>query len=194
VDVWEVIEAANTKPFGFMKFVPGPGIGGHCIPIDPHYLSWKLKTLNYNAKFIELASEINTNMPKYVISQVADVLNEKSRSIRGARILVLGMAYKEDIDDLRESPAIDIVKLLETKGAEVMYNDPFIPEARINGKHRKSVELSDELLRSIDVALIVTGHSVYDYERIVRQVDLVFDTRNATRNLEDELRSKIVKL
>ncbi len=194
VDVWDVIDAANTKPFGFMRFVPGPGIGGHCIPIDPHYLSWKMKTLNYNAKFIELASEINTSMPRYVVAKVADVLNESAKSIRGSKILVLGVAYKENIDDIRESPAIDIIELLESKGAEVLYNDPYIPEAKFNDVPRKSVELTDEPLRSADVVLIVTAHSSYDYERIVREAKLVFDTRNATKNIARGGANNIVKL
>jgi UDP-N-acetyl-D-glucosamine dehydrogenase len=194
VDVWEVIEAASTKPFGFMRFFPGPGIGGHCIPIDPHYLSWKMKTLNYNAKFIELASEINTNMPRYVIRRVADILNEDAKSIRGTKILVLGVAYKEDIDDLRESPAIDIIELLEAKGAQVVYNDPFIPEAKFNDIPRTSVEITDELLKSVDAVLVITGHSSYDYDRILSHAKLVMDTRNATRNVRPELRENIVKL
>jgi UDP-N-acetyl-D-glucosamine dehydrogenase len=184
VDVWEVIEAAGTKPFGFMKFYPGPGIGGHCIPIDPLYLSWKLKTLNYNARFIELASEINTNMPRYVVERVADALNDRKKSVRGSKILILGVSYKKDVGDTRESPAFDIIKLLENKGAEVLYHDPLVPEIKLNGKTRKSVELKDEILRSVDCVIIVTDHSQVDYERVVRESSLVFDSKNATEGVK----------
>ncbi len=194
IDVWEVIEAASTKPFGFMPFYPGPGIGGHCIPIDPHYLSWKLKTLNYNARFIELASEINTNMPRYVVQRVADALNEFEKSVKGSKILVLGVAYKKDIDDTRESPALDVIKLLENKGADVKYNDPYVPELVLNGKTRKSVELTEKLLHNVDCVVITTDHSNYDYNWIVENSKLVVDTKNATKNISDALKSKVVKL
>ena len=194
IDVWEVIEAASTKPFGFMPFYPGPGIGGHCIPIDPHYLSWKLKTLNYNARFIELASEINTNMPRYVVQRVADALNEFEKSVKGSQILVLGVAYKKDIDDTRESPALDVIKLLENKGADVKYNDPYVPELFLNGKTRNSVELTEKLLQDVDCVVITTDHSDYDYNWIVENSKLVVDTKNATKNISDALKSKVVKL
>jgi len=195
VDVWEVIEAAGTKPFGFMKFYPGPGIGGHCIPIDPLYLSWKLKTLNYNARFIQLASEINTNMPRYVVERVADVLNDEARSVKGSKILILGISYKKDVADTRESPAFDIIELLESKGAEVFYHDPLVSEAYINGKQRKSVELTDEMLKNIDCAVITTDHSQVDYRRILRLAPLVLDTKNVTATVPPgEVISKVVKL
>ncbi len=194
IDVWEVIEAASTKPFGFMPFYPGPGIGGHCIPIDPHYLSWKLKTLNYNARFIELASEINTNMPRYVVQRVADALNEFEKSVKGSQILVLGVAYKKDIDDTRESPALDVIELLENKGADVKYNDPYVPELFLNGRTRKSAELTEKLLHDVDCVVITTDHSDYDYNWIVKNSKLVVDTKNATKNISDALKSKVVKL
>ncbi len=195
IDIWEVIEAASTKPFGFMPFYPGPGIGGHCIPIDPHYLSWKLKTLNYNARFIELASEINTNMPRYVVQRVADALNEFEKSIKGSKILVLGVAYKKDIDDTRESPALDIIKLLEEKGAEVIYNDPYVPELNFNGKQRKSVNLTGELLNSVDCVVIATDHSDYDYRWLVENAKLIIDTKNATKDVPEDIKNqKVVKL
>ncbi len=194
IDVWEVIEAASTKPFGFMPFYPGPGIGGHCIPIDPHYLSWKLKTLNYNARFIELASEINTNMPRYVVQRVADALNEFEKSVKGSQILVLGVAYKKDIDDTRESPALDVIELLENKGADVKYNDPYVPELFLNGRTRKSAKLTEKLLHDVDCVVITTDHSDYDYNWIVKNSKLVVDTKNATKNISDALKSKVVKL
>ena len=195
VDVWEVIDAAATKPFGFMKFYPGPGIGGHCIPIDPLYLSWKLKTLNYNARFIELASEINTNMPRYVVQKIADALNEKQKSIKGSKILILGIAYKKDINDLRESPAIDIIRLLEEKGAYVEYNDPYVPNAMINGKMRESANLTKELLESFDCVVITTDHSNYDYEFIARHAKLIVDTKNALKKVPMDIKEgKLYKL
>ena len=183
LDVWEVIDAAATKPFGFMPFYPGPGLGGHCIPIDPHYLSWKLKTLNYYAKFIELASEINSNMPHHVVTRVVDALNTLRKSVKGSRILVLGIAYKRDISDVRESPALDIVKLLADKGAEVVYNDPHAPEIAMDHGILRSAPLTDELLEGCDCVVIVTNHSDYDYSRIVEKARVVVDTRNATRGV-----------
>ncbi len=195
IDVWEVIEAASTKPFGFMPFYPGPGIGGHCIPIDPHYLSWKLKTLNYNARFIELASEINTNMPRYVVQRIADALNEHEKSVKGSSILVLGVAYKKDINDIRESPALDIIRLLEEKGAKVIYNDPYVPELHFNGKKRRSQVLTENLLRATDCVVIATDHSAYDYKWIVENSKLIIDTKNATKNVPQGLKAdKVVKL
>jgi len=179
VDVWEVIDAAATKPFGFMKFTPGPGLGGHCIPIDPLYLSWKLRALNYNARFIELASEINTNMPRYVVGKVQDALNEQGKALKGSQVLVLGAAYKPDIDDLRESPALDVIGLLANKGAEVSYHDPYIPRLRHDDWEMESVPNLMAALEEVDCVVIVTNHSSYDYAAILETARLVVDTRNA---------------
>jgi len=179
VDVWEVIEAAATKPFGFMKFTPGPGLGGHCIPIDPLYLSWKLRSLNYNARFIELASEINTNMPRFVVGKVQDALNDRSKAIRGSRVLVLGAAYKPDIDDLRESPALDVIHLLETKGALVSYHDPYIPHLDHEEIQLESVPDLMAAVKAADCVVIITNHSVYDYTDLLASAQLIVDTRNA---------------
>ncbi len=184
VDVWEVIDAAATKPFGFMKFVPGPGIGGHCIPLDPYYLVWKMKTLDYKTRMVELAGEINAEMPRFVVNKVQDGLNRHRRSVSGSRILVLGVAYKRDIDDIRESPALDVVRLLAERGAELRYHDPYVPVLEEDGVRRTSVELTDEELAAADCVVITTDHSVIDYERVVRLARLVVDTRNATRGLE----------
>jgi UDP-N-acetyl-D-glucosamine dehydrogenase len=195
LDTWEVIDAAATKPFGFMPFYPGPGLGGHCIPVDPHYLSWKLKTLKYNARFIELAGEVNSAMPEVVVTRVADALNDRERAVRGARLLVIGVAYKRDIDDVRESPALDILELLSARGAKVAYHDPFIPSLRLGGKssqHLDSVPL--ENLGAYDAVLIVTDHSQIDYARLVAEAKLIVDTRNATRGLRANARDKIVLL
>jgi UDP-N-acetyl-D-glucosamine dehydrogenase len=192
VDVWEVIKAAATKPFGFMPFYPGPGLGGHCIPIDPIYLSWKLKTMNYRARFIELAGEINTHMPEYVVTRIGLALNDHERSIKGSKILVLGVAYKRNIDDSRESPALDIIELLTERGADVQYHDPFIPRIVIGQKELESIELSDDLLASQHAVVIATDHTELDYERIVNQASLVVDTRNATERLGR--RKNVVKL
>jgi UDP-N-acetyl-D-glucosamine dehydrogenase len=190
VDVWEVIEAAASKPFGFMPFYPGPGLGGHCIPIDPLYLSWKLKTLNYRARFIELAGEINSEMPEYVCSRVADALNQREKSVKGSRILVLGVAYKRDIDDVRESPALDILRILESRGARVSYNDPHVRQLELNDVTLRSVELMPAV-READVVVVVTDHGDYSYREIVEAARLVVDTRNATKGIRSE---KIVKL
>ncbi len=179
VDVWEVIDAAATKPFGFMKFTPGPGLGGHCIPIDPLYLSWKLKSLNYTAHFIELASEINTGMPRFAVGKVQDALNNVEKSLKGSRILVLGAAYKPDIDDLRESPALDVMRLLEQKGARVDYHDPYIPVIHEDGGERRSVTDMMAAVRAADCVVIITNHKVYDYAAILAASRLVVDTRNA---------------
>jgi UDP-N-acetyl-D-glucosamine dehydrogenase len=179
VDVWEVIDAAATKPFGFMKFTPGPGLGGHCIPIDPLYLSWKLRALNYTARFIELASEINTNMPRYVVSLTQDALNSQAKALKGSRILVLGVAYKADIDDLRESPALDVIGLLEQKGANVTYHDPYIPSFKHEGMTMYSVPTVMEAVRGADCVVIVTNHKDYDYPAILETARAVVDTRNA---------------
>lgn len=193
IDVWEVIDAAATKPFGYMPFRPGPGLGGHCIPIDPHYLSWKLKSLNYYARFIELAGEINSSMPNYVARKVGDALNEAELSVKGSKILMLGMAYKKDIDDVRESPALDVVKLLQVKGAVVSYHDPFVQEVRLNGKTLNNSELTPELVAGADCVVITTDHTDFDYPMILENSRMVVDTRNAfgARGIKD---SKIVKL
>jgi UDP-N-acetyl-D-glucosamine dehydrogenase len=187
IDVWEVIESAGTKPFGFMKFYPGPGIGGHCIPIDPIYLSWKMKTLNYNARLIEVASEINTNMPRYVVQRIADILNEYERSVKGSRILILGVAYKRDVNDIRESPAIDIISLLSDKGAIVYYFDPYIPKIQIGDLEIESVELTREILRESDLVVLITDHSIFDYEFIYKNANLIFDTKNAFKNYSEKI-------
>jgi UDP-N-acetyl-D-glucosamine dehydrogenase len=179
VDVWEVIDAAATKPFGFMKFTPGPGLGGHCIPIDPLYLSWKLRALNYTARFIELASEINTNMPRYVVGKVQDALNEQGKPLKGSKLLVLGVAYKPDIDDLRESPALDVIGLLENKGAVVTYHDPYIPSLKHEGMTMTSAPDLMQAVRNVDCVVIITNHSNYDYPAILREARLIVDTRNA---------------
>jgi UDP-N-acetyl-D-glucosamine dehydrogenase len=182
VDVWEVIEAAATKPFGFMKFTPGPGLGGHCIPIDPLYLSWKLRALNYSARFIELASEINTGMPQYVLRKVQDALNEHLKPIKGSNLLVLGVAYKPDIDDLRESPALDVIGLLKQKGAHVSYHDPYVPSISYEGMKLDCVTNFDNALHQADCVVIITNHKVYDYETILEKSKLIVDTRNALRD------------
>jgi UDP-N-acetyl-D-glucosamine dehydrogenase len=184
LDVWEIIDAAATKPFGFMPFYPGPGLGGHCIPIDPHYLSWKLKTLNYTARFIELASEVNGQMPHYVVGKVVDILNDQNRSVRGAPILVLGVAYKRDVGDVRESPALDVIKLLADRGADIRYNDPYAEAIRIDGgKEYRSMPLDGRALETAALTIILTDHSSYDYDFIVTHSRCVLDTRNATRGV-----------
>jgi UDP-N-acetyl-D-glucosamine dehydrogenase len=181
INVWEVIDAAASKPFGFMPFYPGPGLGGHCIPIDPLYLSWKLKSFNYNARFIELASEINTHMPEYVTTKIARALNRGKKAVHGSRILVLGAAYKKDITDVRESPSLDVIKLLHEEGAEVDYSDPFVPALHVEHATLHSVPLTAENLRRYDCAVVVTDHTCFDYDLIVRESALVVDCRNAVR-------------
>jgi UDP-N-acetyl-D-glucosamine dehydrogenase len=190
VDVWEVIEAAATKPFGFMPFFPGPGLGGHCIPVDPLYLSWKLKTLNYRARFIELAGEVNSGMPEHVCRLVADALNDREKSVKGSRVLVLGVAYKRDVEDVRESPALDVMRLLESRGARVGYNDPHVPELKLDHRTLRSQELMTAV-RGSDVVVIITDHSAYPYREIVEAAPVVVDTRNATRGIAS---AKILKL
>ncbi len=180
VDVWEVIEAASTKPFGFMKFTPGPGLGGHCIPVDPHYLSWKMRTLNYRTRFIELASEINAEMPLFVVGKVRAALNGEGRAVNGSRVLVLGVAYKKDVDDVRESPALDILRLLEADGARVAYHDPYVPRVEEDGSAWESVNLDDRALEEADAVVIVTDHSSFDYQRILTRARVLVDARNAT--------------
>lgn len=179
IDVWEVIEAASTKPFGYMKFLPGPGLGGHCIPIDPLYLSWKLKTHNYAARFIDLASEINANMPRFTVGKIQDALNQHSKPLKGSKVLVLGAAYKADIDDVRESPALDIIHLLRQKGAQVSYHDPYIKTVVHNDWKMESISDYLEGVLQADCVVIVTNHKVYDYEQIQKNAKLIIDTRNA---------------
>jgi UDP-N-acetyl-D-glucosamine dehydrogenase len=180
VDVWEVIDAAATKPFGFMRFTPGPGIGGHCIPLDPHYLAWKMRTLNYKTRFIDLASEINSEMPAYVVEKVAGALNDERKAVKGSRLLVIGVAYKRDIDDVRESPALDVIRLLEQLGADVVYHDPYVPSFQEDGHRHEGVQLTDDELKRSDAVIIVTDHTAIDYQRLVNRCALVVDTRNAT--------------
>jgi len=195
VDIWEVIEAASSKPFGFMPFYPGPGLGGHCIPIDPFYLAWKAKEMNFNTHFIELAGEINTNMPAYVVAKLGDALNARGKCLKNALILVLGIAYKKDTDDTRESPALEIIKQLHAKEAKVLYNDPFIPKIPKVRKHNldmKSIPLSAKVLKSVDAVMIITDHSAYDYGWIGEHAPLVIDTRNAMRKVRKH-RDRIVK-
>lgn len=191
VDIWEVIEAAKTKPFGFQAFYPGPGLGGHCIPIDPFYLSWKAREYDFRTKFIELSGEVNISMPYHVVNSISSALNRFSKSLNGAKVLVLGIAYKKDIDDLRESPSLTIIELLQKEGAKVSYNDPFFPFV---GRGRKyNLQLSNTPLENLDqydCVVIVTDHSGYDYERVVHQSQLVVDTRNATRGIHSD---KIVR-
>ncbi|MFN5058872.1 MAG: nucleotide sugar dehydrogenase [Chloroflexota bacterium] len=181
LNAWEVIEAAATKPFGFMKFTPGPGLGGHCIPIDPLYLSWKLKTLDYTARFIELASEVNTSMPRYWVQKVADALNDQSKAIRGSTVLVLGVAYKKDVSDVRESPALDIIHLLREKGARVTFHDPHVASIRIDGERLHGITDLTDALRTSDCVIIATDHSSYDWALVKQHAPLVIDTRNALR-------------
>ncbi len=179
IDVWEVIDAAATKPYGFMKFTPGPGVGGHCIPLDPFYLSWKMKTLNYNARFIQLAGEINSDMPRYWVAKVVDALNEAGKPLKGSVVLVLGVAYKKDIDDVRESPALDVIELLRHKGADVRYHDPYVPIIRHNGFEMPGEVNLDAALAAADCAVVVTDHSCYDWATIRQRVRLIVDTRHA---------------
>lgn len=193
IDVWEVIDAAATKPFGFMRFYPGPGLGGHCIPVDPHYLSWKLRSLNYYARFIELAGDINTHMPEYVVDRIARVLNEHQRAISGSRILVLGVAFKRDIDDVRESPSVDVLRLLARDGAQVKYHDPYVPKVSLDDTQLESVPLSKSQLAEADIVVILTDHTQVDYHEVVAQAKLVFDARNATGKVKSG-RERIVKL
>jgi len=192
LDVWEVIAAAATKPFGFMPFYPGPGLGGHCLPVDPQYLSWKLKTLNYHARFIQLAGEINTGMPLYVLGKIADALNEERKTLKGARILLLGVTYKRDVADIRESPALDLLRLLQAKGAEVTYHDPYVPTLALDGQVLSSVFLEGAVERA-DGVVIVTDHRSYDWHSIVKRSRLIVDTRNATRGVPAQS-ARIMKL
>jgi UDP-N-acetyl-D-glucosamine dehydrogenase len=179
LNVWEVVEAAATKPYGFMKFTPGPGVGGHCIPLDPHYLSWKLKTVNYTARFIELAAEVNSHMPDYVVGKVADALNAERKAINGSSVLILGVAYKPNVGDVRESPALDVIHLLQERGAAVAYHDPFVPDLTDEGFAIQSVALTDDVLQAVDCAVVVTDHAAFDWAWIAAQTPLLVDTRNA---------------
>jgi UDP-N-acetyl-D-glucosamine dehydrogenase len=181
VDVWEVIDAAATKPFGFMKFTPGPGVGGHCIPVDPHYLAWKMRGLNYKTRFIDLAGEMNSEMPHFWVQKVAESLNEAGRAVKGSQVLVLGVAYKKNIEDLRESPALDIIRLLEAQGARVTYHDPWVGRFTEDGIERTSVPLTKRLLEESDCVMVVTDHSGIDYGMVREHSRLVVDTRNALR-------------
>jgi len=194
VDVWEVIDAAATKPFGFMKFTPGPGLGGHCIPIDPLYLSWKMKAFQYNARFIELAADINTNMPRYVVSRVTDAFNERGKLLKGSKCLVLGAAYKPDIDDIRESPALDVIGLLQKKGASVEYHDPYIPHLRTHDDvEMQSVSDVMQAVRAADCVIIITNHHAYDYDAILKEANFIFDSRNALGK-QGKKNPKVVRL
>jgi UDP-N-acetyl-D-glucosamine dehydrogenase len=195
IDIWEVIAAASTKPFGFSPFYPGPGLGGHCIPIDPFYLTWKARQYGMPTRFIELAGEINTDMPHYVVDKVIEALNSHKKALNGSKILVLGLAYKKDIGDVRESPSVELIELLKSRGARVDYNDPFVPRTPRQRRHdlrMTSKKLSARMLRSYALVLIATDHSSYDYEWIVANAKMVVDTRNATANIRKN-RSKIVK-
>jgi UDP-N-acetyl-D-glucosamine dehydrogenase len=197
VNVWEVIDAAATKPFGFMRFTPGPGLGGHCIPIDPLYLSWKMKEMNYSAKFIELASEINTNMPRYVVARVLDALNDRGKTLKGNKVLVLGVAYKPDIEDVRESPAFDVIALMRKKGAWVEYHDPFVPHIHHEHEGWKMDSIAEgDLMKKVaeaDAVVIITDHKSYDYKSILEKAQFIFDSRNALGKLNKE-NQKVVRL
>jgi UDP-N-acetyl-D-glucosamine dehydrogenase len=196
IDIWEVIDAASTKPFGFTSFYPGPGLGGHCIPIDPFYLSWKAKEFDFSTRFIQLAGEVNTSIPYYVVERVGKALNDRSKSIRGSKILVLGVAYKKDVDDVRESPALEIMEILQHNGAVLSYSDPYIPRLHkmraYDFSHMSSLELTEDLLKSQDLVLITTDHTNINYQWVVDHATAVVDTRNATRNVTRG-REKIVR-
>jgi UDP-N-acetyl-D-glucosamine dehydrogenase len=202
IDTWEVIRAAATKPFGFMAFYPGPGIGGHCIPLDPHYLSWKARQHGFDSRFIGLAEEVNSRMPEHVVTLVTDALNEERKSLKGSRVLLLGVAYKKDIDDVRESPALSIIDRLRAKGAEVVYHDPFVGEVRFDDAHTQgggepleSIELTDEALGRADCAVIVTDHSGIDYGRVCGLSQVIVDTRNAlSREQRQASSAKVIRL
>ena len=193
IDVWEVIDAAKTKPYGFMTFYPGPGLGGHCIPIDPQYLAWKLKTLNYNARFIQLAAEVNFSMPQQVLDKIADALNKDAKPLNGSKVLILGVAYKANIGDMRESPALDLIDLLQQKGAKIAYHDPYVPHLKTNDLKLDSVPLDQETLQEADCVVITTAHSSYDWAWVVQNSRLIVDTRNATKGVAASP-GKIVKL
>jgi UDP-N-acetyl-D-glucosamine dehydrogenase len=186
ISVWEVIDAAATKPFGYMPFYPGPGIGGHCIPLDPYYLANKAREFDFHTRFIELAADINEHMPYYVVSCITDAINRKGKTLHGAKVLVLGVAYKRDVEDVRESPSLKLIKLLREKGANVSYNDPYVASVRISENNLRSVELTDEQLASADCVVMATDHSCYDSRNIAQKANLVFDTRGATKGLRNK--------
>ena len=192
IDVWEVIDAAKTKPYGFMPFYPGPGLGGHCIPLDPFYLEWKAKEYDYHTRLIETSGEINDSMPEFVLDNVMKILNKNKKALNGAKVLLLGVAYKNDIDDYRESPAFKVIELLEKNGADLMVNDPYCPISKYKGKTYNSVDWT-EVVDDSDIVIITTNHSCYDYESIVARAEVVYDTRNATKNVVNN-REKIYKL
>jgi len=194
VDVWEIVKAASTKPFGFMAFYPGPGLGGHCIPVDPSYLAWRMRSLQYKTRFIDLATEINTKMPEYVVTRSMELLNDQGKALKGANVLLLGIAYKNDIDDLRESPALDVYELLEQRGAQVQYHDPYCPVMKTIAGEVKSQSLTSELLESQDLVIITTAHRNVDYDLVLNKASLVFDTRNVTRELDNPDGAKVVML
>ncbi|MEA4813150.1 MAG: nucleotide sugar dehydrogenase [Anaerolineaceae bacterium] len=194
IDVWEVVDAAGTKPFGFMKFSPGPGLGGHCIPVDPLYLSWKMKTLNYTARFIDLASEIDANMPRYVVNKIQDALNRYKKAINGSKVLIIGVTYKPNISDLRESPAIDITHLLLEKGAEVTYYDPYVPEIDQDGLLMQSEKDLVAAIENADCVAIITNHSKIDYAMVLEKSKVIFDARNALKDVPGKKDLKVVKL
>jgi UDP-N-acetyl-D-glucosamine dehydrogenase len=181
IDVWEVIDAAKTKPYGFMAFYPGPGLGGHCIPIDPFYLTWKAREYNYHTRLIELAGEINNSMPEFVVTRSLDILNKYAKSLNGSKVLVLGVAYKKDIDDVRESPSLPIITMLKDKGAEVTVVDPYVTDFKLDGEIVKTYELTEELVESVDLTLILTDHSNVDYALISEKSKVIFDTRNVIK-------------
>lgn len=192
IDIWEVIDAAKTKPYGFMAFYPGPGLGGHCIPLDPFYLEWKAKEYDYHTKLIETSGIINDSMPEFVVDNVMKLLNKEKKALNGAKVLVMGIAYKKDIDDMRESPALKVLELLEKHGAEIVINDPYVPRFKYNGKEYVSVQW-ERVIKSSDIVIITTDHSCYDYDAIVSDAKIVYDTRNATKNVSRN-REKINKL
>ena len=192
VDVWEVIDAARTKPFGFTPFYPGPGTGGHCIPVDPHYLAWKMRTLDYDPRLIQAATRINDDMPRYVLDRTSVALNQQGKTLEDSSVMVLGVAYKADIGDTRESPALDLLRLLKERGASVAYHDPYVPELDIDGLCLRSIALTEQTLQAVDCVVIVTPHAAFDWGAIVDNSLLILDTRNATRGLDGH--GRIVKL
>ena len=191
IDIWEIVEAAKTKPFGFMPFYPGPGLGGHCIPVDPRYLDWKLETLNSESKFIKLSEEINFSMPNFVVSRIKNIF--KNLNITNPKILILGLAYKPNVSDIRESPSIDIMTLLNEENIKFQYNDPMVKSIEIEGQTYKSKDINNELLKNTDLAIISTDHSIYNWEYITNNLKYIFDTRNALRNVKKS-KAKIFKL
>jgi UDP-N-acetyl-D-glucosamine dehydrogenase len=193
IDIWEVIDAASTKPYGFMPFYPGPGLGGHCIPIDPYYLTWKAREYNYHTKLIEVSGEINNYMPEFVVENIMKILNKNRKALNGASVLLMGVAYKKDIDDYRESPVLKLIELLETEGASVTVNDPYIPEFKYKNRTYKTKPVTDSMIETADIVVITTYHSDYDYENILRNAKVIYDTRNAMKDIKVG-REKIYKL